>query len=109
MLSICSLQHKWVLGLMDKGWTAGDNNCDEQEPAISLPHNVGWFSLGFYNNSSTRYIQQQHQVLWLEYSACFLPLLIFGQWGREGHQLQGTRLSSLCDLMDGVSQVTYVA
>lgn len=72
MLSICFLQRGWVLGLMDKGWTAGDKGCAEQEPAMmSLLHNTGWFSLGFYNNSSTRYIQQRRQVLWLEVFCLF--------------------------------------
>lgn len=58
------------VGVDGQGWTAVDNNCDDQEPAISLPHNMGCFSLGFYN-LSTRYIQQQHKALWLEYSVSF--------------------------------------
>lgn len=48
-------------------------------------------------------------MLWLKYSACFLSFPIFDWWGRESHQLQGTPLSLLCDLMDGMSQVTYIA
>lgn len=43
LLSICFLQHRQALGLMEKGWTAGKSGCDEQEPAImSLLHNTGW-------------------------------------------------------------------
>lgn len=43
-LSIRFLQRRWVLGLMDKGWTAGEKGCAEQEPAMMSPlHNAGWF------------------------------------------------------------------
>lgn len=66
-------RRRWVLGLMDRGWRTGENGCDEREPAMmSLLHNAGRLGLGFYNNSSTRYIQQQRRGLQLEI-LCLFP------------------------------------